>query len=184
MRFGWRHHHTPPASRATFPSSARWISSTSLRHCNFSISNVLCALVALLAIYARPGEAVFLPNWTNCNNVGSQALQWTPFGVWADFNLTGNYNLNLTFFGNVSGQRTTDQLPPPDSPQWGKGNHSAANGEIIDEYPKSSRLTTLWATINGLGYTPYSSGGLQFCNYTTNNTHCPIAPVFPEVNPK
>ena len=105
-----------------------------------------------------------------------QPLQWVPLYVLVVFNLSDpSHNLNVTVYGNVTGQTTVQELPPPNSTDW--SNSSVTLGKLPDRDPANNKFSTLRAAINVLTYTPYRAAPSRFCN-STLNTHCPIAPVF------
>ena len=131
----------------------------------------------LLILFVKPSDAAFVgfkdclsPNVINSN---PKQLQFTPLLVWASFNSSTSHNLNVTVYGNVSGQATQQKLPTnPLDPSWNDPNSTL--GKIID-VPKN--ITTLTGAFNVLSYTPYEIPATRFCN-TTVLGHCPIAPVF------
>ena len=131
----------------------------------------------LLMLFVEPSKAAFVgfkdclsPNVINSD---PKQLQFTPLLVWASFNSSTSHNLNVTVYGNVSGQATRQNLPSnPLDPSWSDPNSTL--GKIID-VPKN--ITTLTGTFNVLDYTPYEIPATRFCN-TTVLGHCPIAPVF------
>ena len=142
-----------------------------------SLFHVLQLGLMLLMFFVKPSEAAFVsfkdclsPNVINSN---PKQLQFTPLLVWASFNSSASHNLNVTVYGNVSGQ-ATQQNPPtnPLDPSWNDPNITL--GKIID-VPKN--FTTLTGSFNVLDYTPYEIPATRFCN-TTVHGQCPIAPVF------
>lgn len=103
-------------------------------------------------------------------------LQWTPLWVDAKFlEKNGGHNLNLTIYGNVSGQATQGTYPPPDSPNW--DNSSIGFGKIVNISPSSNKYSTLESEFNFLSYTPAKSPPSPFCQSTVG-VACPIAPNF------
>ncbi|KAL8795845.1 MAG: hypothetical protein Q9195_001725 [Heterodermia aff. obscurata] len=125
----------------------------------------------------EPSKAAFV-GFKDClspnviNSVPKQ-LQFTPLLVWASFNSSTSHNLNVTVYGNVSGQATLQNPPTnPLDPSWNDPNSTL--GKIVD-VPKN--ITTLTGTFNVLDYTPYEIPATRFCN-TTVHGQCPIAPVF------
>ncbi|MCJ1383555.1 hypothetical protein MMC17_006669 [Xylographa soralifera] len=103
-------------------------------------------------------------------------LQYTPLFVSAVFNLSApSHNLNVTVYGNVSGQATVQPLPPPTSPAWNDPNNTV--GKLPDQDPTTGIYSTLEAAFDVLTYTPYNPPASRFCNGTLN-TKCPVPPVF------
>ena len=99
--------------------------------------------------------------------------------VWASFNSSTSHNLNITVYGNVSGQDTVGDLPKDKGdPRW--GNRTITFGKIPDLSKDKTKWTTLESTFNVLKYTPYSNTE-RFCN-TTLHRECPIAPVFDNIS--
>ena len=83
--------------------------------------------------------------------------------------------LNITTYGNVSGQATVGPYPPPDSPKW--KDPSITFGKIPIEDEQTNTLTTLKSTYDVLTYTAYDAPRLSFCKNVVN-PECPIAPAF------
>ena len=146
--------------------------------------------ITVLTIFLGPVEAVFLPensHWSNClalsiqNSSPQLQLQWVPQAVWATFNSSGpQYNLNITVYGNVTGQTSGTPLPASDNSSW--TDTSITAGKIPDKNNQTGKESTLFTTLNVLGYTPYSSPGTRFCDSVINNDQtpvCPVAPFFP-----
>jgi hypothetical protein len=144
--------------------------------------SILLGIITLSAMIG-PSEAAMV-NFQNClspNIVSAPGpqipLQWVPLAVSAVFNLSApSHNLNVTVYGNVTGQATTQPLPPSDSLQWTNPNETL--GKIVDVDPDNHRHSTLKAAFNVLTYTPYRALPSSFCNSTLNAV-CPIPPVFP-----
>ena len=149
----------------------------------------LLLVSTLLFIYfLTPSHAAFLSNssWSNClsSNIQSssqpQPLQWVPEGVWATFNASGPaYNLNITVYGNVTGQTQNTPLPPPGSPDW--SNTSLTYGKIPDQNNLTGLQSTLRVEFDAPTSSPFKSDGTRFCDSVINNQNpvCPIAPFFP-----
>ncbi|MCJ1476275.1 hypothetical protein MMC13_004941 [Lambiella insularis] len=135
-------------------------------------------------MFLGPSHAVFV-NFENCLSPGLQQategpppfpLQWVPLFVSAVFDSSApSHNLNVTVYGNVTGQTDVGQLPPPNSSQW--SNISDAAGKLPDLDPTTRLYSTLEAAFNVLTYTPYNAPLSRFCN-STFNTQCPVPPVF------
>lgn len=163
----------PPSSDATF--SRR-------RSHGPSISGLLWLLIVCVLLLARGSHAAFISTFTDClspNTINSnpKQLQFTPLWVWAFFDSSSaSHNLNVTIYGNVSGQTTEQNLPKPDDSQWKNPNDTL--GKLVDVSKVTNLATTLQAQFNVLDYTPYNAPLTRFCN-TTVRRPCPIAPVFP-----
>ncbi|KAF2090092.1 hypothetical protein K490DRAFT_54506 [Saccharata proteae CBS 121410] len=138
-------------------------------------------LLALLTFFAPAAEAVFV-NFDNCLDLGivnssPKQLQFTPYFLSAVYNTsTPAYNLNLTVYGNVSGQATEGTLPSADNTSyWNNPNETF--GKIVDLSLSNNRYSTLFAKAQVLTYTPYDADPSRFCLSTVNTT-CPISPSF------
>ena len=146
--------------------------------------------VLILSFLSSPAEAVFLPNssWSNClssnivnpSNGSPKQLQWVPEGIWATFNSSPPiYNLNVTVYGNVTGQQTSASLPPMGSPSWTNPNFTY--GKIPDQNNATGFQSTLFGEFSILSYTPYINPGSRFCDSVIprQNGKCPIGPFWP-----
>ncbi|KAH8723750.1 hypothetical protein GQ44DRAFT_298189 [Phaeosphaeriaceae sp. PMI808] len=140
---------------------------------------VFLALISVLPL----ASAVFV-NFENClepkvlnDSKRSPYLQFTPKFVWASFNTSDpSHNLNITVYGNVSGQADYGDLPSRDNvSHW--NNPKAPFGKIVNIDSSHNFYTALHASFNVLTYTAASLPAEKFCN-TTLNTTCPIAPAF------
>ena len=105
-------------------------------------------------------------------------LQWFPEALSATFNLTAPYyNLNLTSFGNVTGQATDGTLQPGNNTDFWSSNQTL--GKIDDLNNVTLLRTTLFSRFNVLSYTPWKADPAPFCESLFNNTtRCPLAPIF------
>ena len=137
--------------------------------------------ILLFGVLLLPSEAAYV-NFENClspNIVYAQIpkpLQYTPLFVSAVFDLSApSHNLNVTVYGNVSGQATVQPLPSPRSPAWNDPNNTL--GKLPDQDPTTGTYSTLEAAFDVLTYTPYNAPASRFCN-STLNTKCPVPPVF------
>lgn len=137
--------------------------------------------VLLVGVLPQPSAAAFIA-FTDClkPNIAESRdpvqLHWNSIRVSATFNTSApSHNLNVTIYGNVTGQATVEKLPPPDDPQW--TNPNGTLGKILDLSPSNNKYATLFTTFNVLNYAPYSPPPSRFCNSTLLTT-CPIAPVF------
>lgn len=86
------------------------------------------------------------------------------------------HSLNVSFYGNVTGQATTGNYPPPTDPSWSDPTNTF--GKIVNVSPSNNVYTTLFTRLDFLSYTPYNAAPSQFCAATLGNTTCPIAPSF------
>ncbi|UPX11980.1 uncharacterized protein EKO05_0002558 [Ascochyta rabiei] len=167
-----QHTHPPPRPRR--------------RHGTMPLLRALPTLLffLVLASLPPPAAAVFV-NFDNCldklfidNNV--PFLQFTPMYVWAAFDTANpTHNLNVTVYGNVSGQSDRGTLPPPGDPSWENPNRTLI-GKIIDVDKASNRYTTLFSDFRTLTYSSWTSPGKQFCANVLNTpaSRCPMAPAF------
>lgn len=134
----------------------------------------------LLSFFTSFTQAVFI-NFENCLDPGivqsdPLQLQFIPLYFSARFNRTApSHNLNITIYGNVSGQATVGTYPPPDDKSW--SDPKITFGKIVDVSPSNNKYATLFSTFKVLTYTPYAAPASQFC-LSTVNTSCPIAPAF------
>lgn len=137
-------------------------------------------LLAVLALFLPVTQAVFI-NFENCLSdnyrlAQPRRLQFSPRHVWASFNTTApSHNLNITIYGNVSGQLTGGAYPPPDDPEW--KNPNSTFGKIIDLYRNTNLVTTLFTNHRVLTYQAHTDEPSRFCD-SVINSQCPLAPAF------
>ena len=116
---------------------------------------------------------------TYVNNKNPVLLQWVPAYVDASFDTQSpDHTIRVTMYGNVTGTRTNDPLPPWDSPDWLDPNKT--DGKILRSPEPDSekpKLTTLHSQIDVLSYEPWNTD-TDFCNVSLTNATCPLAPVF------
>ncbi|PVH93067.1 hypothetical protein DM02DRAFT_479586, partial [Periconia macrospinosa] len=106
-----------------------------------------------------------------------QRLQFVPQFVWAKFNTTDpTHHLNVTVYGNVTGQMTLGEYPSAGNSSW--SDPANKFGKIYDNSTENNLRTTLIADFKTLTWSAWSPGSLPFCNYTGKNSPCPLAPVF------
>ncbi|KAJ4364056.1 hypothetical protein N0V83_009511 [Neocucurbitaria cava] len=137
-------------------------------------------LLLVFASFLPRASAVFL-NFENCleqvylpNKV--PYLQFTPMFVWASFNTTDpTHTLNVTVYGDVSGQTATGDYPAPGDDNWSDPNKTI--GKIPNVDPSGNHFTTLFHNYRVLTYSAYSSPPVQFCQSLVNGT-CPLGPSF------
>jgi hypothetical protein len=171
-----------PRRTAAMDNRRRWrpaMASTVFR------STVVLSLV--LALLVSPSRAAWV-NYRNCLSAdiindaagGQRHLQFEPWGVWVDFNRTVNKGLNMTVYGNVTGQTTVEPLPAWNDTAYWQNPNQTRDGKIIDMDPTTNIYTTLFARFQVLSYVPWeASGGVRFCD-TLINAQCPLGPVFRE----
>jgi len=147
-------------------------------------SHLAAVVVLLLASWLPLARAVFV-NFENCvekvwlrDAARSPYLQFTPLHVWATFDTRNpSHRLNVTVYGNVSGQAQPGQLPDPTDGQWSDPNNTF--GKIVNLDPQNNKYSTLFWNNKVLTYSAWASPGYQFCESIVNGT-CPLAPTFPE----
>ena len=167
------HHHTHPPPRP--------------RRKHDGPLPLLRALPTLLFLFAIASilpcaNAVFL-NFENCRSDvrltdGPAFVHFTPMYVWASFNTTDpSHQLNVTVYGNVSGQASPGPYPLPDADGWANPNDTF--GKIIDLDRGNNKVTTLVLDFDVVSYSAWSDR-VSFCNSTldTEQSQCPMAPVF------
>lgn len=108
-------------------------------------------------------------------NSDPRRLQWVPLFVDARFDTENpTHRLNLTFYGNVTGQTVVGEYPPPDDPGWTDPDNTF--GKITDA-GNADKLSTLFSDFKLLTYSAYDAPAEQFCNTLINGT-CPLGPYF------
>jgi hypothetical protein len=120
-------------------------------------------------------------NFDNCLSTSvqdsrPQQLQFTPlfFDAKFDRSASAGYPLNVTIYGNVSGQQFEGTYPSANDPSWSNPNETfgkIANVGTADKY------TTLLADFRVVTYDAYNAPGQEFCNTLINAT-CPLGPYF------
>lgn len=137
-------------------------------------------LTLYLLAQVLPVQAAFV-EFTNCLDevvIKSQprVLQFVPLNISAVFTTNDTSNiLNVTVYGNVTGQLYNGTYPDPDDSVWTNPNETT--GKIVDVEPGAELATTLFTTFNVLSYTLYNAAPSRFCENTLNEA-CPIGPVF------
>ena len=152
-----------------------------------SVSAIFACLVAVSVLcLATPSKAAFV-NFQNClseqiisGDPPPLRLQFDPLNVTATFDLDDPaHTLNITVYGNVSGQADKGVLPPStDTRYWSNPNNT--QGKIVNEDDNTGKSSTLFAKFDVLNYLAFASAGQYFCGALTNNASCPLAPVFGE----
>ncbi|KAH4005478.1 hypothetical protein HBI13_007130 [Parastagonospora nodorum] len=145
--------------------------------CGFPMLLLLLALTSFLPL----ASAVFV-SFENClepvrlrDEANSPYLAFTPKYVWAHFDTVDpNHPLNITVYGDVSGQTTSGTYPDKNSPTW--TDNSSTFGKIVDLEPGNKLYTTLLQSYRVLTYSAAIPEPRQFCDTTRG---CPVAPAFP-----
>ncbi|KAL1297955.1 hypothetical protein AAFC00_006465 [Neodothiora populina] len=134
----------------------------------------------MLMLLLESATAVFI-NFDNCldpNIIISNPLQlqFIPLYVDARFDESApNHNLNITVYGNVSGQAVVGNYPPATDPSWTNPNDTF--GKILDVSPSNNHFSTLFQDFNVLTYSAYDANASQFCQSVVGG-ECPLAPSF------
>jgi hypothetical protein len=143
------------------------------------------SILILLAItsFLPLASAVFI-NFENClervfldDAKRSPYLQFTPLHVWAAFNTSApSHGLNLTVYGNVSGQTSYGDLPSSnDTGYW--NDPEKEFGKMINVEPSNNHYTTIFSSFRVLTYSSGTLENREFCKSLLNGT-CPLAPAF------
>ncbi|KAK5712774.1 hypothetical protein LTR15_011766 [Elasticomyces elasticus] len=137
------------------------------------------SLRAFAALLALPFTYSALLNFDNCLapaivNSNPQQLQWIPLALDAKFSRERPYTLNLTIYGNVSGQQVVGDYPPPNDPSWSNENNTFGKIEAIGS---SGNYSTLLADFKTLQFSAWDAQARQFCP-TVLNASCPLGPAF------
>lgn len=138
------------------------------------------AILLFFATVSSPAAAAFL-EFDNClsdsiKRSSPLELQWIPLYVDVHFARTNaGRNLNVTVYGNVSGQAVQGTYPPPNSPDW--TNPNVTFGKIVNSSQANNKFTTLFNQFDFLSYTPYDAAPSPFY-LSTINVSVPIAPAF------
>ena len=142
-------------------------------------SKLLCLFITWLCCLTTSNAAfVEFQNCLEDNIVKSQPklLQFVPLNVSAVFDQESErHNLNVTVWGNVTGQATVQPYPPPDDPSWSDPNSTF--GKIVDVSEENNKFTTLFARYSVLSYSPYNAKPAEFCAAVTHG-ECPLGPAF------
>lgn len=113
-------------------------------------------------------------NYRNANN--PVRLQFVPLffdARYIDHN-PNSYTLDITIYGNVTGQSTVGDYPSPYDKIW--SDDSDPFGKLVN-FTQNSNLTTLTAEAEVLGYVPWPTQVSAFCDATVNAS-CPVGPAF------
>ncbi|KAL2756176.1 hypothetical protein ACRALDRAFT_1033746 [Sodiomyces alcalophilus JCM 7366] len=142
---------------------------------------VAWVLLTIACLCYQPAAAVRIP-FDNCLPDSYRfneplPLQWEPLYADARFDTdTDKHNLQVIFWGNVSGSHFDVTLPPPDDPHWNDPDeHDGKIVRIPDVQDPS--VTTLVTSVDVLTYRDYRDHA-DFCRHRLVNASCPVAPVF------
>ena len=140
---------------------------------------LLFLFLALALLSPISVHAAFI-NFDNCLDTSivhsnPLRLQFTPLWFDARFDpTTPSHNLNVTIYGNVSGQQVEGRYPPPDDPAWSDPDNTF--GKIVD-VGTGNNYSTLLADFKVLKYDAYNARATRFCSSLVNGT-CPLGPAF------
>ncbi|PSK60333.1 hypothetical protein B9Z65_483 [Elsinoe australis] len=143
-------------------------------------TSALLVVATLLQLLVSGATAAFVA-FENCLDSGivnsnPKQLQFVPFYFNARFNTSDpNKRLNITIYGNVTGQSVEGTYPPPDDPAWSNPNETF--GKIVDVSPTNNRYSTLFERYQFLNYDAYDAPPSQFCPSVVNGS-CPLGPSF------
>ena len=151
----------------------------------YTSMRLLIRCMLFLMVLISPAGCAFI-NFENClapniiqpgviDDAHPQILQWVPKAVNAKFNVLSPNTLNITVFGNVTGQAKTGNYPPKDDQRW--TNPNVTFGKIEDQDADNHRWSTLFTRFNVLSYTAYQAEPARFCE-SLQQGQCPIAPDF------
>ncbi|KAL0256527.1 hypothetical protein SLS55_008922 [Diplodia seriata] len=139
------------------------------------------SVMLVLAVFLSTVGAAFI-RFENCLDPAiihstPKQLQFTPYFFSAHFNSTDeSHNLNITVYGNVSGQATQGTLPSWDNDTyWNNPNETF--GKIVDLSTSNNKYSTLFAKTNVVTYTPWQAQPSRFCESVVNAS-CPIGPSY------
>lgn len=164
-------------------SPSSWYSHWSWRPRRPSGPTLLTSVLLLFVALTPPTLAVRIP-FSNCLPDSYRfndplPLQWTPLYADAVFDTENDsHNLQVIVWGNVSGSRNTEQLPPPGSPYW--RDPEEEDGKIIrtpEPDVEKPKATTLYRRVNVLTFEPWNNS-VDLCRYGLTNGSCPLSPVW------
>jgi hypothetical protein len=148
---------------------------------SFGALSSLALLLFAFASFIPLTTAVFI-NFDNCLDRGYRAatpvrLQFVPLHVWAVFNTSEpSHNLNITVFGNVTGQSFEGVYPPPGAPSWNDPNNTF--GKIVDVDKENNHFSTLISRFKVVTFDAYTPDPSPLCESVVNQ-QCPLGPAFP-----
>jgi hypothetical protein len=145
------------------------------RGAGLALTNI--CLLALSLPTATNGAFINFGNCLSDNTINSdpRRLQWVPLFLDARFDTDNpSHGLNLTLYGNVTGQTVQGDYPPPDDPGWTNPNVTFGK---IQNVGNANRFSTLISDFKLLSYDAYDAPAQQFCD-TLINASCPLGPYF------
>lgn len=138
--------------------------------------------LTFLTLFVAHAQAAFV-EFSSCltgNRTDPNILHFIPHYVDVAFDTQQpSHMLNITVFGNVTGQDFDGPLPPADSPLWNDPGY--VDGKLLDigrSGQGAPGRSALQQDLHVLSYTPATFNATQFCQSTTDGTTCPVAPVF------
>lgn len=172
---------------------ARRKSATWIRHrrkdgvarSNVGMLHLIVMAIFLLALAIPRAGAAFV-KFDNCLDqtvINGQAnkpklLQFDPLFFDAKFNRTDPaHHLNITIYGNVTGQSVEGTYPSPNDTQWNDPSELFGKIPNVSATNPNQVYTTLYWKAMLLTYTPYQADPAQFCLSTVDQA-CPLAPAF------
>ncbi|QDS70542.1 hypothetical protein FKW77_010377 [Venturia effusa] len=135
-------------------------------------------LLVLLSVFTTPAVNAAFITFDNCLNPNilnssPKQLQFVPLFVNAVFNPTDKkHTLNITVYGNVTGQAQDGPYPPRTALDF--KNDTKGLFSIVDA---PDNYTTLFTNIDVLSYEAYNAAPARFCN-TTLGGGCPWIPLW------
>ncbi|KAH7377271.1 integral membrane protein [Pyrenochaeta sp. MPI-SDFR-AT-0127] len=141
-------------------------------------------MLLLFVIASFPLTSAVFVEFDNClnrvyivrNNIQIPYLQFTPMYVWASFDtMAPSHNLNITVYGNVSGQAQEGEYLPEGDDNWTNPNRTF--GKIVNVDQQNNKFTTLFTNIKVLTYSAWTSPPDEFCGSVVNGS-CPLGPAF------
>jgi hypothetical protein len=136
--------------------------------------------ICLLALSLPSATDAAFVNFGNClsdNTINSdpRRLQWVPLYLDARFDTENpTHRMNLTLYGNVTGQTVQGDYPPADDPGW--SNPNVTFGKIAD-VGNDNKYSTLSSDFKLLSYEAWDAPSQEFCE-TLINASCPLGPAF------
>ena len=145
------------------------------RAAGLALTNICLLALSLPSVT----DAAFV-NFDNClsdNTINSdpRRLQWVPLYLDARFDTDNpTHRMNLTLYGNVTGQTVQGKYPSADDPGW--SNPNVTFGKILD-VGNDNKYSTLVSDFKILSYEAWDAPSQQFCD-TLINASCPLGPAF------
>ena len=142
-----------------------------------SANSALFLLAAFLTL--AHGAFITFDNCLDQNTIDTlinppTVLQWVPLYLDAVFDNQHPNKLNVTIYGNVTGQQFEGTYPPATDPSW--GDNSKKFGKITN-VGTGNKFSTLLADFQVLTYDAYNAKASEFCPHL-NTGSCPLGPSF------